>query len=260
MIERPGRLAQKRAVITGAGTGIGLATARLFATHGARVLLHSRTEVNVTRAADEVTAVAPGVQVEALHGPLEDPATGPAIATAVADRFGGLDILVNNAAIDNFEPLDEISHERWRQVLDVNLNGVFMLTRELLPLLRSSGAGAIVNVASAAALIGTPGMAAYTASKGALVSLTRQLAIEYAPDNLRVNSLCPGSIDTPMFRESLGDRGDPEQALSDRVAQHPLGRIGRPDDIALAVLYLASDESSFVTGANLPVDGGLTAA
>ena len=136
------------------------------------------------------------------------------MAALAAERFGGLDVLVNNAAIDNFEPLDEISEATWRHVLEVNLDGTFMLTRELLPQLRASPAGAIVNVASAAALIGTPGMAAYTASKGALVSLTRQLAIEYARDGLRVNSVCPGSIDTPMFRKSLGDRGDAEAGAS----------------------------------------------
>jgi NAD(P)-dependent dehydrogenase (short-subunit alcohol dehydrogenase family) len=255
----PGRLAGKRAVVTGAGTGIGLATARLFAVQGARVLLHSRTEGNAARAVREVLAAAPDGQVEALHGPLEDRAAGDEVATAVADRFGGLDVLVNNAAIDNFEPLHEIDDETWRRVLDLNLDAVFVLTRALLPELRSSGAGSIVNVASAAALVGTPGMPAYTASKGALVSLTRQLAIEYAPDGLRANSICPGSIDTPMFRESLGDRGDPERAYAERVAKHPLGRIGTPEDVAFAAVYLASDESSFVTGANLAVDGGLIA-
>lgn len=254
-----GRLPGKRAVVTGAGKGIGLAIARLFASHGASVLVHSRTEANATRAAREVATAAPDGQIEVMYGPLEDPPAGEAIAAAVADRFGGLEILVNNAAIDNFEPLHELSDDTWRKVLGSNLDAAFMLTRALLPQLRASRAGSIINVASAAALIGTPGMAAYTASKGALVSLTRQMAIEYAPDGLRVNSLSPGSIDTPMFRESLGARGDPDRAYAERVALHPLGRVGTPEEVALAALYLASDEASFVTGANLAIDGGLTA-
>jgi NAD(P)-dependent dehydrogenase (short-subunit alcohol dehydrogenase family) len=255
----PGRLVGKRAVVTGAGTGIGLATARLFATHGARVILHSRSEANAGRAAEDIRGRVPGADVVALYGPLQEPAAASTIAAAVDEHLGGLDILVNNAAMDDFSPLDELTYEQWRSIHALNLDAAFLLTQGLLADLRAEGGGSIVNVASVSALVGTPGMAAYSASKGALVSLTRQLAIEYAADGLRVNAVSPGSVDTPMFRGSLGDRGDADEAYAARVALHPLGRVGTPDDVAYAVLYLASDESAFVTGTNLVVDGGLTA-
>lgn len=256
--EASGRLAGKRAVVTGAGTGIGRAIALMFARQGAAVVLHSRSQANAESAAVEITSAVPDANVVPLHGALEDDAAGPTIASTVVERFGGLDILVNNAAIDDFGSLHEVTFERWRAVHALNLDATFLLTRALIPELLAGG-GSIVNVASIAAIAGTPGMAAYSSTKGAIVSLTRQLAIDYAANGLRVNAVLPGSVDTPMFRKSLGEGAEAEELYASRVALHPLGRVGDPDDVAYAALYLASDEASFVTGTSLVVDGGLTA-
>ena len=250
------RVQGKRAVVTGAGRGIGRAVALMLAREGARVVVHSLSAENANSTAGAIEQ-ATGQRAVPIFGPIDQPETASKLLSAVTDAFGTLDILVNNAGIDDFGPVDVVEIETWDRVIAVNLNGTFLACRALLPLLRSRG-GAIVNVSSASALVGCPGMSAYTASKGAVVSLTRQMAIDYASVGIRVNSVCPGSIDTPMLRAGIDAADDPASALSERTALHPLGRIGSPEDVAYGVLYLASDEAGFVTGANLVIDGGMT--
>jgi NAD(P)-dependent dehydrogenase (short-subunit alcohol dehydrogenase family) len=234
MANGSGRLAGKIAIITGAGNGMGRAAALLFASEGARVVV-----------ADAVEA-AGRAMVEAM------------VDTATT-TYGALHVLYNNAGI--LPPEDagvtDTPEGTWDRVMAVNLKGVWLGCRYGVPALLASGGGSIVNVSSLVALMGsaTPQIA-YTASKGGVLSLTRELAVEYARQGIRVNALCPGPIETPLLAELLGD---PEWARR-RLVHIPMGRPGRPDEVARAALFLASDDSSFMTGATLVVDGGISAA
>jgi 2-keto-3-deoxy-L-fuconate dehydrogenase len=251
------RLRGKTAVVTGAGSGIGRATAVLFAREGAEVIVHSRSRAHADETAAEVERSA-GRRPIVVDGPIQDETTAERLAQAVTERWPALDALVLSAGIDNFEPVAEVSVERWDDIIATNLRGAFLSCRGLLPVMRRPG-GSIVHVASASALVGSPGMAAYSASKGAMVSLAREMAVDYAADGIRVNSICPGSIDTPMLRAGFAARDDPVSAEQACISRHPLGRLGTAEDVAFGVLYLASDEAAFVTGATLVIDGGYTA-
>jgi NAD(P)-dependent dehydrogenase (short-subunit alcohol dehydrogenase family) len=245
------RLANKVAAITGGASGFGLATARRFAAEGARVALLDRdpavSEIAAELAAGghEVTAVEVDVSDErALSGALVD----------AHDHHGGLHILVNNAGIIGGGWIDEIgSSEHLQRVLAVNVVGVWNGCRSAIPLMRMGGGGVIVNTASVAALGPTPGAPAYGMAKAAVVHLTRSLAAGHGWDNIRVNAVLPGPSATGIFRDSGFDTGDLERAYLPNL---PLGRLGTPDDVANAMVFLASDEASFVTGAVLTVDGG----
>jgi 2-keto-3-deoxy-L-fuconate dehydrogenase len=251
------RLAGKTALVTGAGSGIGRATAVLFAREGADVVVHSRSLDHAQGTAAEVERIAGG-RPAVVDGPIEDEATSARLAEVVQGLSGSLDALVLSAGIDNFEPVGVVPVETWDAVLATNLRGAFLACRALLPHMRRPG-GSIVHVASASALVGSPGMAAYSASKGGMVALAREMAVDYAVEGIRVNAVCPGSIDTPMLRAGFDASVDPVAAERACVARHPLGRLGDADDVAYGVLYLASDESSFVTGTALVIDGGYTA-
>jgi NAD(P)-dependent dehydrogenase (short-subunit alcohol dehydrogenase family) len=251
------RLAAKTAVVTGAGSGIGRAIAVLFAREGATVIIHSLTESHAQATASELGR-AGADPLSVVVGPIEEAETSELLAAAV-DRAGSpLDILILNAGIDNFDPVDQVSRETWDRVLAVNLLGAFLACQVLLPRMRRPG-GSVVHVASASALVGSPGMAAYSASKGGQVSLARQMAIDYAARGIRVNAICPGSIDTPMLRAGFDASPDPLAAERACVERHPLGRLGTADDVAYGALYLASEESAFVTGSQLVIDGGYSA-
>lgn len=249
------RLDGKTAVVTGAGSGIGRAVASLFTREGARVLVHSRRAAHAEETAGELRAA--GAEPLVLAGPIQDAETSAELAAVVRDRFGTLDILVTSAGVDNFQPVDAVPVETWDELIATNLRGAFLVSRALLPVLRRPG-GSIVFVASASALVGTPRMAAYSASKGGMVSLAREMAVDYADQGIRVNAICPGSIDTPMLRAGFDASPDPAGAERDCIRRHPLGRLGTPEDVACGALYLASDEASFVTGATLVIDGGYT--
>jgi NAD(P)-dependent dehydrogenase (short-subunit alcohol dehydrogenase family) len=249
------RLEGKTTVVTGAGSGIGRAVAKLFTREGARVLVHSRRAAHAEKTADELRAA--GAEPLVLAGPIEEPETSAELAAVVRDRLGMLDVLVTSAGIDNFDPVDAVALETWDEVLATNLRGAFLTCRALIPVLRRPG-GSIVLVASASALVGTPRMAAYSASKGGMVSLAREMAVDFAAEGIRVNAICPGSIDTPMLRAGFEAAADPVAAERDCIRRHPLGRLGTPDDVAFGALYLASDEASFVTGSTLVIDGGYT--
>jgi NAD(P)-dependent dehydrogenase (short-subunit alcohol dehydrogenase family) len=193
-----------------------------------------------------------------LCGDVADDLTWERARRDVESRFGRLDALVNNAGTNTRGSVDEVEPATWQRILAVNLTSVYLSARHLLPLLRSAG-GAIVNNASGAGLVGVRRGAAYAASKGGVVALTRQMAVDLASDGVRVNAVCPGVVDTPLVRKLAAGESNPEQELENMARGQLLGRLGTPDEIAAAIVFLASDEASFITGAVLPVDGGYTA-
>ena len=246
-----GRLAGKVALISGAARGMGESEARLFAGEGAQVVLGDVLE-DQGRAAVENIAQQGGsatfVPLDVTH----EQDWQRAVETA-EQTYARLDILVNNAGIVRMAPLDETSLEAWNEVIGVNQTGVFLGMKHAVPALRRAGGGSIVNISSIAGLIGLPNIPAYQASKGAVRLLTKNAAVQYATDKIRVNSVHPGRIETPMTAPLAPERREMLLRLA------PLGRDGTAEEVAYGVLYLASDESSYVTGAELVIDGGYTA-
>jgi meso-butanediol dehydrogenase / (S,S)-butanediol dehydrogenase / diacetyl reductase len=242
------RLHQRVAAVTGAADGIGYAIAERLAAEGAQVAL---LDINDPRpAADKFNAL--GVQVDVC-----DHKQVRAALQAVVDHYGRLDILVNNAGIDgDATPAADYPVEVYQRVIAVNLNGVFHGLRYGIPHLLANGGGAIINIASGAAVKAIPGLSPYCASKAGVVALTRTTAVEYAPHGIRINAVLPGAIETPLLAQVMAHSPD---VIGVMAAQHPLGRIGVPREIASAVAFLASDDASFITGVALPVDGGFAA-
>jgi len=254
-----GRLAGKVALITGAASGIGLATAELFCREGAAVVLADIQAEAADREAARLRAGGHRAIAAAMDvTQSEDVRRG--VAAAVAE-FGRLDILFANAGIGFSGPLVETTDEDWDAVMGVNAKGVFLSCREAVRqmLAQAPPGGSVVINGSISGLVGIPQQAPYAPSKGAVVELTRQLAVEYATRGVRVNCVCPGTVDTPVLQKGMAMADDPEAFLAMLIAGHPIGRIGHPAEIAAAVAFLASDEASFITGAILPVDGGYTA-
>ena len=251
------RLQGKVAVITGAGSGIGRVAASLFAAEGAQVVVadvmgdHAEAAVaDIEGAGGTATAVTVDVSDEAQVGAMIDRAVS---------AYGGVHVLFNNAGIfpaDDGGILDT-PPDTWEKVMEVNLKGVWLGCRAAVPAMLDSGGGSIINVASFVALVGAAtAQMAYTASKGGVLAMTRELAVEYARKGIRANSICPGPIETPLLAELLSDPARRQR----RLVHIPMGRFGRPEEIARAALFLASDDASFVTGSALVVDGGITAA
>lgn len=252
-----GRLDGRVAIVTGGGGSMGREAALLFAAEGARVVVADSDEPAALRTTSEVRAAGGAVAARVVD--VTRPAEVQAMVDFAVQTFGGLHVLHNNAGIlpgDDAGLLDT-PETTWHRVLEVNLTGVWLGCRAAVPAMLRSGGGAIVNVASMVALLGsaTP-QVAYTASKGGVLALTREVAVEYARRGIRVNALCPGPIDTPLLAELLADR----QQRQRRFVHIPMGRLGRPEELARAALFLACDDSSFMTGAALVVDGGITAA
>jgi len=251
------RLARKSAIITGAGSGIGRATARLFASEGARVALFDRNPESV-RAVERDLHGSFGAQ--AWEVDVADGAKLEGAVAEVAERFGRVDILVSNAATYVVRSFDEMTEDEWRKILDTNLTAYFVGARAAAREMRKVGGGSVVNTCSVHRLISEPNSGAYAASKGGVAQLTRNLAIELAPDDIVVNSISPGFIRTPMSIVNGVDETTTERFRNYYVdsGRIPLRRAGLPEEIAAAALFLASRECGYLTGADLVVDGGLT--
>lgn len=251
------RLAGKVAVITGAATGIGKAAALLFAQEGARVVAADINEAGGEQIVETVKAN----QGEAIFVKSDVTQTDQVerLMLTAKDMFGKIDILYNNAAVNHFARLTDTSEEAWDRVMAVNVKSIFLCCKAAIPIMQENGGGVIINTASAAAIVGLRNLAAYTASKGAVLQLTKNMALDYAADNIRVNALCPGVTATEMTLKVIADSPDPQAARERFDSGRPLKRMAEPIEIARAALYLASDESSFMTGAHLVVDGGYTA-
>ena len=247
------RLENKVALISGGARGMGAVEAKLFAQEGAKVVIGDMLEDDGHQIEAEINESGGSCVFIPLDVSDED-AWQKAVTETVA-RFGKLDILVNNAGIYRAHNVEETSSDEWDQVMDINAKGVFLGTKHAIPAMRNSGGGSIANISSVAGLVGSRVTSSYNASKGAVRLLTKSTAIQYASDGIRVNSVHPGTIETPMTEGFLADEGK----RADRLNRTPLKRLGRPEDVAYGALYLASDESSFVTGSELVIDGGRTA-
>jgi len=244
------RLGGRRILVTGSASGIGLAIAQLFHREGARVAMLDRDRGRLEKAALDS---APALVCDVADEHQVRDAVGRA-----ATALGGIDGVVNSAGIDLMRPFERMTAAEWARVLAVDLTGPMLVCHAALPALREAGRGTIVNIASGAALRPLEQRTAYCAAKAGLVMFGKTLAVDLAPYHIRVNAICPGIIDTPLFRSSWTDAPDPQAELSRILDRYVIKRPGQPDEVAQAALYLTSDESSFVTGAALAVDGGRT--
>ena len=248
------RVEGKVAVITGGNAGIGEAIAKRFAEEGAAVVITGRRQQELDRVSSVIRSNKG--KVLGVAGSVTDEVHVQEVVRRTLDSFGRIDILVNNAGIGEFgKRLHETDNASWAKVLDINVTGVFRMMRSVIPHMQQQGRGSIINISSVASLVGLTGLAAYTASKGALDALTRAVAVEYAKEGIRCNVVNPGLIDTPMAAPLMAN---PEM-LQPILSQYAIRRAGTPDEVASMVLYLASDEAAWVTGATFPIDGGMTA-
>jgi NAD(P)-dependent dehydrogenase (short-subunit alcohol dehydrogenase family) len=246
------RFENKVVLITGGTRGIGLATAKLFAREGAHVVIVGRDKDRTTEAAREV----PG---RGEAGEISRAADCQRIFARTLSLHARLDVLVNCAGvIFRNRTVEQTSEEEWDATFDVNVKGTFLMCKHALPALREKQ-GCIVNVSSYVGLVGFAGASAYAASKAAILNLTRSMALDHAKEGIRVNAVCPGSVDTDMIHAAWQQFGDVEQARKLWAEKHPMGRIATPEEVGSVILFLASEEASFITGAALPVDGGITA-
>jgi NAD(P)-dependent dehydrogenase (short-subunit alcohol dehydrogenase family) len=247
------RLSGKVAVVTGGNAGIGEAIAKVFAREGASVVITGRRQGELYRVVSDI--VKEQGKVFAVVGSVTDESHVQEAVRQAVQQFGRLDILINNAGVGDFgRRLHEIDDTTWAHVLDVNLTGVFRMTRAALPQMLEQGKGVIVNISSVASLIGLPTLPVYAASKGALDAMTRALAVDYAREGIRCNVINPGLIDTPMAAPLMSN---PEQ-LDPILSHYPIRRAGKPEEVAQMALYLASDEAAWVTGGTFSIDGGMT--
>jgi NAD(P)-dependent dehydrogenase (short-subunit alcohol dehydrogenase family) len=231
----------------------------LFASEGAKVVA---ADINEASGLETVKLIKDkGGDATFVKGDVSTSSGAEGIVKSCVDAYGRLDILVNNAGIQFMGTILETSEEQWDKIISVNTKSMFLMAKYAVPAMRKSGGGVIINMGSDAGLIGNPKTAAYCASKGAVIALTKAMAVDHAPDGIRVNCMCPGAIDTPLHKQVMHDLSPEEaDAWRSRVkVRYPLGRIGTPDEVANLALFLASDKSSFMTGAAVSIDGGLTA-
>jgi NAD(P)-dependent dehydrogenase (short-subunit alcohol dehydrogenase family) len=252
------RLKGKVALITGGNTGIGQATAVLFAAEGAKVVIADFRADNHQETVTRIEAT--GGEVLFIQCDVRRASDCQQAIEAAVKRFGRLDILVNNAGIVPFGRAEDTDESTWDATMDTNAKGVFLMSQVAVPVMRKQGGGVIVNTASDAGLVGSKGMVAYCASKGAVVLLTKAMALDHSSEGIRINAVCPGYTLVKRWEERSGvDRPDVSEYVAAAARELPIGRVGKPEEIAQAILFLASDESSFITGAALSVDGGYTA-
>ena len=244
----------KVVIVTGGGSGIGRASVEAFAAEGAKIAVVDRDEAMVRELTGAIGGAAGYV------GDVSDAAQVAGHATTIATELGPPDVLVTAAGFSSGQALVETDESNWDDIFATNVKGTFLWMKAVLPGMRERGRGAVVTIASQLAFAGGQGNAAYIASKGAIVSLTATAAVEHARDGVRINSVAPGATATPLLERSMARAADPEAARERSRRRHAMGRLGRPEEIARAILYLASDDASFVTGVTLPVDGGWLAA
>lgn len=250
------KLKDQVAIITGAGAGIGRASALLFAEEGARVAVVDLDPRSAAEVADEIEAKGQTVKWFATDMSRTDDVSR--LITSVVELWGRIDILFNNAGIVPHGKIHQTTEEEWDRAMAVNVKSIYLTCHAVIPLFKKQGGGSILNTSSATVLRNVVDRAAYTASKGAVLALTRSMAMDYVGENIRVNALCPGTIDTPSLRSRLAAHADPEEARKRFVARQPIGRLGTAEEVARAALYLVSPEASFITGTALSIDGGFT--
>lgn len=243
------RLANKVAIVTGGGSGIGRAIAGAFAREGAKVVIAGRNQAKLDRAAKEIGAGCLAVAADVSN--LQDLQH---LVQTTLDRFQRIDILVNNAGVLFAGTAESLTEDQWEQTFNVNVRGVWRLSRAALPHMRAAGGGAIINMGSVLSLLGARNRVAYAASKGALLQMTRAMAVDHAAERIRVNCICPATVETEMVAAAMD-----AAARKARLAMHPDGRFGQPEDVAGLAVFLASDESLWITGAAYNVDGGYSA-
>ena len=248
------RLKGKMAIVTGAGSGIGRACALALAQEGANVALVGRRKKLLEKVAAEI-----GSSAVAFAADVSQKSEVDRIVEQTVSRFGGLNVLLNNAGALHIGTAEQITEEQWDETFNVNVRAVWLLSRAVLPAMRRTGGGSIINMASVLGINGARNRAAYAASKGAVVLLTKCMAIDHGQEQIRVNAICPSFIETDLTAAVISKAPDPNSVRAERTSVHPLGRLGQPEDVAGLAVYLASDESSWVTGSIFPVDGGYLA-
>lgn len=251
------KLKDKVALITGAGSGIGRATAILFAKEGSKVVVADCAKESGEQTVEIIKNA--GGEASFVYVDVSRADDVQRMIEKTVKYYGKLDVLFNNAGINIPAPITEITEELWDKIININLKGVFLGCKYAIPVMKKQGGGVIINTASIFAFVGFANDSAYCASKGGVYAFTRALALEVAPFNIRVNCICPGTTMTPLVQGVWMRLGEPEERERTTKQQIPLGRLGRPEDIANAALFLASDDSSFMTGAAIIVDGGFTA-
>ena len=245
------RFEDKAVLVTGASSGIGAAEARAFGEAGAQVMVSGLDEAGSRATAEAITAA--GGEAGHLHGDLADRDICRRLFDESLSYLGRLDVLVNNAGLSRRGTVEDLSDDDWDLTLAVDLSAVFFMSRAAIPVMKRQGGGAIVNTASELAIVATRNQAAYCAAKAGVLQFTKAMALDHARDGIRINAVCPGPVDTPLLASGREDR---EAALIAIAEETPMGRLGRPEEIAAAILFLASDDASFMTGAAMVVDGG----